>query len=146
MRTALLLILLLLSGFLLLAAGCTEEAIAIETTDTATPPATTPAGVAKPSVSKYLSASVVDLQKHYSSPPYWDLTIRVDNRGPVDAYEVVTLVQLIDAEDGTPGPSKTQTFECITAGDHKTYTFKLYTDEDRQYRAEVKIISTQEDR
>jgi hypothetical protein len=146
MRTALLLISLLLSGFLLMAAGCTEEAIAIEATDTATPQATTTPGSATPSVSKYLSASVVDLQKHYTSPPYWELTIRVDNRGPIDAYEVVTLVQLIDAEDGTPGPSKTQTFERITEGDHKTYTFKLYVEDDRAYTAEVEILSTQEER
>jgi ABC-type transport system substrate-binding protein len=145
MRMTILLITLLLSGVLLLSAGCTEEAIAI-VPDTPASPTATPAASATPSVSKFLSASLVDLQKHIMTPPYWVAMVRVDNNGPVDAYHVITLVQLIDEEDGTVKDWKAKDFECITAGDHKTYTFKLYGDEGRQYRAEVQITSTQDDR
>ena len=127
-------------------AGCTEEAVLIDPTKTPAPPATTPAATATPPVSESLSASVLSMQQHITTPPYWMVTVRVDNRGPVDAYQVVTRVRLIDAEDGTQGTWTTERFERISAGDHKTYTVKLYGEQGRQYRADVEILSSQYER
>lgn len=146
MRTLLLIICLILPGALLLAAGCTEEAIAIESTATTPAPTTTPAESVTPSASRFVSAGVLSLQEHIMTPPYWEAMIRVDNNGPVDVYHVVTRIQLIDAEDGTVRDWKVKDFDQITAGDHKIVTVKLYGEKDRQYRAEVQIISSQDDR
>ncbi|MDG6256021.1 MAG: hypothetical protein QCH35_00310 [Methanomicrobiaceae archaeon] len=146
MRTALLLISLLLAGALLLTAGCTEEAVLIDPAASPAPPAPTPAATATPPVSASLSASVLSMQQHITTPPYWMVTVRVDNRGAIDAYHVITRVRLIDEEDGTQGTWTTESFERISAGDHKTYTVKLYGEKGRQYRAEVEILSSQYDR
>jgi hypothetical protein len=147
MRTSLLIICLLLPGALLFAAGCTEEAIAIEPPATTPSPTPTPTAVMTPSVSEFLSVSLVsEPQKYIGNPPYWEVRVRVDNNGPVDAYGVVTGVRLIDVEDGTPGPWKTKTYECIIAGDYKVDIFKIYPGDDREYRAEVQITSSQDDR
>jgi hypothetical protein len=146
MRTAIFLICLLLAGALILTAGCTEEAIAADTPATSVPTATATEAVSTLSVSKYLTAHVVSMQQYHATPPYWVVTVRVDNIGPVDVFQVVTAIRLIDEETGAEGPWKTVTFECITAGDYKQHTFKFYTDKGHQYRAEVQVTSSQEDR